>query len=255
MNPSGKRDYPGLVARIEQLALRGWQIRQWGEAGPNHPILSLERPAPQDRPTILVVGGIHGNEPAGTEAAMRWMEQAQPEHDRFGWLVIPCANPTGWECDRRTNALRKDLNRHFRDPTCCPECAALQRATDGRQFVFSMDFHEDDEAPGYYLCEIRKNPPFAGEAIVEAVRLILPIWKAKQLDGRAVASEGCVRRFPVTEAVLRRRRLWPLEFHLLLSHTSHTFCSETPMGFPMKSRVAAHHAALKTACRFAEALI
>lgn len=250
-----KRDISQLFTRIEQLQSQGWRVSRHGDSKQNYPIYSLERAAPLRRPTILLVGGIHGNEPAGTEAALLWLENLRLEEQRFGWLVIPCANPTGWESNRRTNSLGKDINRHFRNPTCCHEAAAIREAIQGRQFIFSMDFHEDTEAAGYYICEIRKSQPFAGERIVKAVSPILPIWRMPRLDGRKAASGGCVRRFPVSEAILQRRRLWPLEFYLLRAHTSHTFCSETPVGFPMEKRIAAHHAALQVACQFADELI
>ena len=110
-----------------------------------------------------------------------------------------------------------------------------------------MDFHEDCDAPGYYICEIKARAPFAGEKVIEAVELLLPVWDTPTLDGRKVAARGCVRRSPISLSVLHRRRLWPLEFHLLRHHTGHTFCSETPMSFPMEQRVQAHHAALGAA--------
>lgn len=247
------RNYGRLIQRFGKLVRRGWTQKAWGDAADAYPILSFERMGSPDAPTVLLVGGIHGDEPAGVEAAVRWMETPQPEHDRFNWLVIPCANPTGWENNQRTNSCHQDLNRNFRSPGRCAECAALIRATQGRRFVFSVDFHEDGEAPGFYVCESKMKPPFGGKKLVAAVAPIMPIWRADILDGRPVVSEGCVHRFPVTEASLQRRRFWPLEFHLHRAHTDHTYCTETPTRFPMSLRVSAHHAALRAACTFAAA--
>lgn len=247
-----QRHFDELMKRFDAIEARGWARATWGVVDDSYSIYSFERAAPPGRPVILLVGGIHGNEPAGVEAALRWMESDFPEHQEFGWLVIPCANPSGWVRHRRTNSLKRDLNRHFRDPECCEECAALRRATAQRRFLFSMDFHEDDEAPGFYVCEIRNHPPFAAEKLVEAVEPILPIWRAEYLDGRRAAADGCVRRFPVTTASLNRRKYWPLEFYLLQGHTEHTFCTETPVSFAMELRVTAHHAALQAACAFVQ---
>ncbi|MEX2382599.1 MAG: arsenite methyltransferase [Opitutales bacterium] len=246
------RNFSMLLERLDRLPTLGWEKSTLGTVDGGYPILSFERIVAADAPTVLLVGGIHGDEPAGTEAAVQWMETPRPEHDVFNWLVIPCANPYGWERNRRTNSCNRDLNRNFRSPDCCEECAALIRATEGRRFLFSMNFHEDNEAPGFYICEIKKSVPFGGERIIEAVSDVLPIWKAERLDGRRAAADGCVRRFPVTAASLERRRFWPLEFHLLRSHTDHTYCTETPTLFPMEQRVAAHHAALQAACTFAK---
>jgi hypothetical protein len=57
--------------------------------------------------------------------------------------------------------------------------------------------------------------------VIAAVESVLPIWDASKLDGRKSAARGCVRRSPATRAVLERRRLWPLEFHLIRHHTAH----------------------------------
>lgn len=81
----------------------------------------------------------------------------------------------------------------------------------------------------------------------ETSRIVIPIWDVAWLDGRKASFPGGIRRVIPTSAALRRRRLWPMEFHLMQHHTHHTFCSETPVSFPMEQRVQAHHAALKTA--------
>ena len=60
-------------------------------------------------PRILVVGCIHGNEPAGI-AIVRALEQTHPKADL--WLV-PVLNPDGLAADTRQNAHGVDLNRNF----------------------------------------------------------------------------------------------------------------------------------------------
>jgi murein peptide amidase A len=58
---------------------------------------------------ILVVGCIHGNEPAGI-AIVRALERAHPKADL--WLV-PVLNPDGLAAGTRQNAHGVDLNRNF----------------------------------------------------------------------------------------------------------------------------------------------
>jgi protein MpaA len=60
-------------------------------------------------PRILVVGCIHGNEPAGI-AIVRALERAHPKADL--WLV-PVLNPDGLAHGTRQNAHGIDLNRNF----------------------------------------------------------------------------------------------------------------------------------------------
>jgi murein peptide amidase A len=60
-------------------------------------------------PRILVVGCIHGNEPAGI-AIVRALERTHPNADL--WLV-PVLNPDGLATGTRQNAHGVDLNRNF----------------------------------------------------------------------------------------------------------------------------------------------
>ncbi|MEX2578366.1 MAG: succinylglutamate desuccinylase/aspartoacylase family protein [Verrucomicrobiales bacterium] len=244
--PTSSRDYPTLVERVRSLQFRGWDVREAGRVC-DMPILTAGRAYGAGNSEVLLVGGIHGDEPAGVEAAVSWMESGMADRWAVDWLVLPCANPCGWAWDRRAASTRHDLNRSFNLAECCDETKIIRKLLEGRRFLFTMDFHEDCDAPGYYICEIKARAPFAGEKVIEAVETLLPVWDAPILDGRKVAARGCVRRSPVSPSVLRRRRLWPLEFHLLRHHTGHTLCSETPMSFPLDERVQAHHAALAAA--------
>ncbi len=60
---------------------------------------------------ILVVGCIHGNEPAGIAIARELLAHAAP-HTADLW-VIPDLNPDGVAAGTRQNARRVDLNRNF----------------------------------------------------------------------------------------------------------------------------------------------
>jgi murein peptide amidase A len=65
----------------------------------------------QQRRAVLVVGCIHGNEPAGI-AVTRWLAtRAHPRHAAL-WL-IPDLNPDGVVARTRQNAHGVDLNRNF----------------------------------------------------------------------------------------------------------------------------------------------
>ena len=60
---------------------------------------------------VLVVGDIHGNEPAG-EAIVARLRTAEPPHGVALWLVRT-ANPDGRAVRSRHNARGVDLNRNF----------------------------------------------------------------------------------------------------------------------------------------------
>jgi murein peptide amidase A len=60
---------------------------------------------------LLVVGSIHGDEPAGTLIARRLLEHAPPANADL-WVVADL-NPDGAAADTRQNAHGVDLNRNF----------------------------------------------------------------------------------------------------------------------------------------------
>ncbi len=164
----------------------------------------------------------------------------------MNWFVLPCINPYGWERNQRSNAQRYDINRQFRNATDSPEVRLIKRLVKGNCFLFSLDLHEDVDAPGYYLYELRQGPPFIGERIVKAVSRVIPINRDKVIDGNQATGFGLIRR-DSSVGMLKRRRRWPMAYHLFLNYTGHILGSETPVHFPLEQRATAHHIALRTA--------
>ena len=69
-----------------------------------------------DGPLILVLGGVHGDEPKGVLIARRLIDHLDAEPPAGGdtrWLIVPVVNPDGYELRRRRNARKVDINRNF----------------------------------------------------------------------------------------------------------------------------------------------
>jgi protein MpaA len=70
-----------------------------------------DEPAP-----LLVIGGIHGDEPTSATVAWRLLERLRAAAHLRGGLsvaILPEANPDGLLVGTRTNAVRVDCNRNF----------------------------------------------------------------------------------------------------------------------------------------------
>lgn len=70
----------------------------------------------QGQRTVLVLGGIHGNEPASVELSKALVQQLQvlPASELAERVVIiPVVNPDGLSANTRNNAHQIDLNRNF----------------------------------------------------------------------------------------------------------------------------------------------
>lgn len=75
------------------------------------PIVAIERGDPRSRRRILVVGCIHGNEPAGIAVARRL--ESMPLPAGVDLWIVPSLNPDGVAAGTRQNAHGVDLNRNF----------------------------------------------------------------------------------------------------------------------------------------------
>jgi hypothetical protein len=105
------------------------------------------------RPTVLLIGQQHGDEPAGSEALMVIARQfAQgplaPLLDRLNVLVLPRANPDGAQAGRRATASGIDPNRdHLQLRT--PEAQALSALMRDYLPAVVVDAHEYPAAGPY----------------------------------------------------------------------------------------------------------
>jgi len=239
------RDYREVVQRLRALSRSEWHVSQVGKIG-KYPWFTVGRIVKQNAPTVFLSGGMHGEEPAGVEGVLQWLERRDWAQWPVNWFVLPCINPFGWERNQRTNAQRRDINRQFRNSSAAPEAELIKRLVKHKEFLFSMEFHEDVDASGYYLYELRREPPFIGEKILQAVGKVIHINRDRIIDGRSTTGRGLIRREP-DAAVLNQRRRWPMAYHLFLNCTGHVLGSETPVTAPLEQRAQAHQAALKTA--------
>ena len=106
------------------------------------------------RPTVLLIGQQHGDEPASSEALLviaRELAQGllQPELERINVVIVPRANPDGAAMGKRVTANGLDMNRdHLLLNT--PEAQALAQLARDYQPTVVVDAHEYT-AVGRYL--------------------------------------------------------------------------------------------------------
>ncbi len=197
----------------------------------------------QSMPKILISAGIHGDEPAGVEAILTFLEQHLPRwRDQFHFDVFPCLNPFGFSHNLRENSDGIDINRTFEDePTV--EARAVQSVLEHSKYDLFIEFHEDWEYDGFYLFELNENRLQLGESITSAVSLIGKLHQNALVDEYRTSKEAVLR--PTPEVRVRG----PMPVYLFKRKKAcRTITCETPSSFwSMSKRVDAHLKALTTA--------
>ena len=110
-------------------------------------------PAIARRPTVVVLAGQHGDEPAGSEALIVVAQELAAERlanvlDRVDVVILPRANPDGAAAFTRTAADGTDINRdHLLLNT--PEARAIAKLLVDVQPIVVLDLHEYPVSPAF----------------------------------------------------------------------------------------------------------
>jgi len=109
------------------------------------PLIHIGKPGPE-KVRIWMQGGLHGNEPAGTEAMLYLMDKFtekgyQGMLDRLYISMVPMANIDGYQKQDRYSANGLDLNRD-QTKIAAPETRSLKQAFSDFAPHICLDFHE-----------------------------------------------------------------------------------------------------------------
>ena len=108
---------PAAPERVVSLgkSVRGHELRMW-VLGEGAPAEANAQGAPPCGGTVLILGGVHGDEPGGAALADRFLEHLRANPDLLKGkcvAVLPRANPDGLAAKTRVNARGVDVNRNF----------------------------------------------------------------------------------------------------------------------------------------------
>lgn len=198
--------YGNLAYGPDRYRLYGLRSRAWLE----------------NRPTVLVTGGVHGYETSGVQGALLFARtQAERYSDRCNLVIAPCVSPWGYERVHRWNANSVDPNRSFHENSPAPEAKALMTfvAELPTSIFMHIDLHETtdtDESEfrpalaardgkpfepgsipdGFYTVGDTENPQLEFQkAIIDAVSKVTHIAPADekgQIIGSDVVAPGVI---------------------------------------------------------------
>jgi hypothetical protein len=203
---------------------------------------TLRGPNSSEPIRIGLFAAIHGDEPAGTLACIRFLQELAGSPalaENFHLEIYPICNPTGFEDNTRYSRKGRDLNREFWRNSNEPEVRALEQELRTGHFSGLIQLHADDTSDGLYgfvrghtLTENLLRP-----ALREAGQ-ILPRNVNKIIDGFA-ARDGII--YDSYDGVLAAPAdMDPVPFEIIL---------ETPHQAALEAQVQAFQTALRVILR------
>ncbi len=205
--------FADVLPAIEALTA-AFDITQYGEldyqqiSGKTYPLYALKsRNWQNNRPTVLVTGGVHGYETSGVHGALRFLQTAAQRYsDKLNILVLPCISPWGYETINRWNPQAIDPNRSFGSDGKATEARLVVHYLASLQcsFALHIDLHETTDSDnsefrpakaardgtvnknwnipdGFYLVDDAEHPcPALQKAIIDSVAKVTHIAPADE---------------------------------------------------------------------------
>ncbi|MGR5117125.1 M14 family metallopeptidase [Vibrio astriarenae] len=221
-----------VVPKIQALADQ-FYINQYGALSydaDRFPLFCLKsKNWDEDKPIVVVTGGVHGYETSGVHGALLFAKQhAEAYEDKFNFIIAPCVSPWGYEVINRWNPNAIDPNRSFYQDSPAEESAALRALVKDLDVLAHFDLHETTDSDetefrpalaardgkayiegmipdGFYTVGDTLNPqPEFQKAIIDSVRKVTHIAPADdngQIIGADVVQDGVIL-YPMVELAL-----------------------------------------------------
>lgn len=228
-----ERRYEDIVKRLKNINYSYMNMYELWNTNYG-PIYSINLKSKSESPIkIFLTAGVHGDEPAGVEAVVKFLEADNSKLlEHFEFLIIPCLNPYGYSHNVRWNSEGIDINRTFEDNLSI-EAVLIKTLLADKQLDIFIDFHEDWEYRGFYLFEISKNGNELGKEIINKIGSTCEIKKDEVIDG-FINNNGVIK-LDCEEFGERA-----LALYLSNHHIQHSITLETPTQWDFDKRVLTH---------------
>ncbi|MFZ1387124.1 MAG: DUF2817 domain-containing protein [Thiolinea sp.] len=231
LQPSIKYQASTITQRLKDTQLPFEQLGSIRYAGQvfSLPMVRIQRASKQA--PVCIFAGVHGNEIAGTEAALSLIEALANDKTLYpdtNFVILPLVNPWGWERGFRYNFEGQDIARNFALEGT-QETALIKPLLAREQCQLVVDLHEDSTHSGFYLLTYANPDPVFTPKLVQAVVDELGIAAAQNVPQgvyQVAAKEFATNPRPTLAQYAREQG------------AEQTYIIETSMKLPLQQRVA-----------------
>ncbi|MBU0766945.1 succinylglutamate desuccinylase/aspartoacylase family protein [Patescibacteria group bacterium] len=226
-----------LIRNIKEVCQqRNFKYSEVGRVGKNkqYPYIQVQIEPPEFSKTLLVISGVHGDEPAPVTAVVEFLREYEVDYP-VKLIIFPCLNPTAMRIGTRKNWEGKDLNRS-RHWYFQPEQALCLLHSYGQKIDAVISLHEDWMSRHAYGFGFNRKYKKYFQELLKSAGEYLPVVSKDSLEG-----------MPVEDGVIYDKFDTSLEARFAEAGVPRCFCSETGMRADFNSRVRANVAIIQKA--------
>lgn len=162
------------------------------------------------KPKLLLQSGIHGDEKSSTWAMAQFLKDLcynNVDNDILSYIywnveliVIPCANPWGWNENSRFNANGVSIGSTFNGDNIQPETELIQAVVNANLDVdYVIDYH--NIANGVTYGYIQSNDDYSATLYCNTVKTLAKKWKNEYSLSESIEQFGTVGEVTVYDIV------------------------------------------------------
>ena len=223
--------YTPFMDKISDIcAKRSFVMLNIGQNHTGHEIYKIDI-NPQANKSIAFIAGIHGNEKGGPFGVLHFLSQSYiPDDIRV--LVIPLANPYGFEKHIRRDGRRRDQNRQW-CKELTDENAMIAGAIQEHKPTILHTLHEDPNEDGFYLYYSDHAKTGIYKNLVQQANQYFPLLSKDEIYGDKVYN-GMIPEIDLS----KDKHRCCMETYFWKNHNINYLTTETPGKASMKKRAA-----------------
>lgn len=197
-------------------------------------------------PRVLLVGAIHGTEPAGSRALLELAGEMARDTTLLAEAsvdIVPVANPWGWVHGYRYTGNGADINRDFASSRTQESGLLRELMRERGPYDLVMDLHESKK-PGYFVYQYLPPEEGLGTSFAGLVESAGGRLEGRYREWLWRAEDGVLRMPTAALWWVAMARQLSLEHYARLHGTRHAYTVETPVDDELADRVRIHKLAV-----------